>query len=247
MRPYLARAAHALAMCLPPTQRGCITHCGTPFCSKIDHGARASLSSLPDAVEPPQAVCHEPQHPCCECRRLEPLSSSRIDLRSDATSKAEQQKGAGRALMGKHVGQTREGEHNAPERAVAILGDSLDRREPTVVVRARMCVTACDQICLRDPTNNAVNHKDQDRNRQLQGELARCCGVQGRMRHLLIAPAATSRYIFMRTMALALGTFLGNTQRATHHGQERAIMKAGWCSGMYLRIFQHVSGEPYHH
>ena len=86
--------------------------------------------------------------------------------------------------MGKHVGQAREGEHDVPERAAAILGDSLDRREPTVLVRARTCVTACDQTCLRDPTNNAVNHKEQARDTRPQGELARRAGAKGRRRHL---------------------------------------------------------------
>ena len=88
-----------------------------------------------------------------------------IDLRSDARSRAEQQEGAGRALVGKHVGQSSEGEHDVPERAAAILGDSLDHREPTVVVRAPTCVTAWDKTCLRDRTFDAVNRKHQARHK----------------------------------------------------------------------------------
>ena len=151
MRPRLASAAYARATHLRSTQCGCVTPRGTPFCSKIDDGARASLSSSPDTVEPPQAACGEPQQPCYEYRRPGLLSSSMIDLRSDARSRAEEQERARRALVSKHVGQSREGERDVPERPAAILGDSLDRREPTVVVRAPTCVTACDQTCLRDP------------------------------------------------------------------------------------------------
>jgi hypothetical protein len=123
--------------------------------------------------------------------------------------------------VSKHVGQSREGERDVPECAVAILGDSLDRREPTVVVRAPTCVTACDQTCLREPTFDAVNPKHQARHKRLQGELAWRADVQGRRRHLPIARAATSRNTIMHTMALALGTFLGDTQWATHHGESK--------------------------
>ena len=230
-----------------PTQRGCVMTCGTPFCSKIDDGERTSLNSPPGTGEPPQAAYGRPQHPCCECRRPGLLSSSMMDLRSDARRRAEQQKGAGRAVVGKHVGQSREGEHDAPERTAAILGDSLDRRGPRMVDRARMCVAACDQICLREPTFDAVSHKHQDRHKRLQGELARCGGDQGRRRHLPTARAATSPNIFMHTMALALGTFLGDTQPATYHGEPRGFLKVGWCCGMYMRIFQSVSGAPHRH
>ena len=167
-----------------PTQRGCITTCGTPFCSKIDDGERTSLNSPPGTGEPPQAAYSRPQHPCCECRRPGSISSSMIDLRSDARSRAEEQERARRALVSKHVGQSREGERDVPKRAVAILGDSLDRREPTVVVRAPTCVTACDQTCLRDPTFDAVNHKHRARHKRLQGELAWRADVQDRRRHL---------------------------------------------------------------
>ena len=86
--------------------------------------------------------------------------------------------------MSKHVGQSREGERDVPKRDVAILGDSLDRREPTVVVRAPTCVTACDQTCLRDSTFDAVNRKHQARHKRLQGELAWRADVQDRRRHL---------------------------------------------------------------
>ena len=110
-----------------------------------------------------------------------------IDLQSDARSRAEQQEGAGRALVGKHVGQSREGEHDVPERAAAILGDSLDSREATMVDRACTCVTACDQTCLRDPTFDDVSWKHQALHKQLQGELAWRAGVQGRRRHLQFA------------------------------------------------------------
>ena len=103
----------------------------------------------------------------------------------------------------------------------AIPGDSLDRREPTVVVRAPTCVTACDQTCLREPTFDAVNPKHQARHRRLQGELAWRADVQGRRRHLPSARAATSRNTFVHTMALALETFLGDTQWATHHGESK--------------------------
>ena len=208
-----------------PTQRGCITTCGTPFCSKFDDGARTSLNSPPGAGEPPQTARSRPQHPCCEGRRPGPLSSSMMALRSDARSRAEQQEGSERALVGKHVGQSREGEHDVPERAAGILVDSLDRREPTMVVRACTCVTACHQTCLRDPTDDAVNCKDQARNRRMQGELAWRAGVQGERRHLQVAQAPTSPNVFMRSMALALGTFLTDTQPATRHGQQRTILK----------------------
>ena len=136
MRPRLASAAYARATHLRSTQCGRVTPCGTPFCSKIDDGERTSLNSPPGTGEPPQAAYSRPHHPCCECRRPGPLSSSMIDLRSDARSRAEQQDRAGRALVSKHVGQSSEGERDVPERAAAILGDSLDHREPTVVVRA---------------------------------------------------------------------------------------------------------------
>ena len=149
--------------------------------------------------------------------------------------------------MSKHAGQSSEGERDVPERAAAILGDSLDHREPTVVVRAPTRVTAWDQTCLRDPTFDAVIRKHQARHRRLQGELARRASVQGRRRHLQTASAATSRNIFMRTMALALRTFLGDAQPATHHGEPRGFLKVGWCCGMYMRIFQSVSGAPYRH
>ena len=151
--------------------------------------------------------------------------------------------------MSKHVGQSREGERDVPKRAAAILGDSLDRREPTVVVRAPTCVTACDQTCLRSrpETFDAVNCKHQARHGRLQGELAWRAGVQDRRRHLSIAPAATSHDMLMRMMALALGTFLRDTQPATHHGEPRGFLKVGWCCGMYMRIFQSVSGAPYRH
>ena len=86
--------------------------------------------------------------------------------------------------MGKHVGQSREGEHDAPERPAAILGDSLDSREATMVDRACTCVTACDQTCLRDPTFDAVSWMHQALHRRLQGGLAWRAGVQGRRRHL---------------------------------------------------------------
>ena len=79
----------------------------------------------------------------------------------------------------------------------------------------------------------------------MQGELARCGGDQGRRRHLPTARAATSRNIFVHTMALALGTFLGDAQPATDHGEPRGFLKVGWCCGMY--IFQSVSGAPYRH
>jgi hypothetical protein len=232
MCPRLASAAYARATHLRSTQCGCVTPRGTPFCSKFDDGARASLSSSPDTVEPPQAACGEPQQPCYEYRRPGLLSSSMIDLRSDARSRAEEQERARRALVSKHVGQSRERERDVPKRAAAILGDSLDRREPTVVVRAPTCVTACDQSCLRDSTFDAVNRKHQARHRRLQGELARRADVQGRRRHLQIAPAATSRDIFMRTMALPLGTFLGDTQPATHHGESKGFLKVVWCCGI---------------
>ena len=67
--------------------------------------------------------------------------------------------------MSKHVGQSSEGERDVPERAAAILGDSLDHREPTVVVRAPTRVTAWDQTCLRGPTFDAVNRKHQARHK----------------------------------------------------------------------------------
>ena len=86
--------------------------------------------------------------------------------------------------MSKHIGQSSEGERDVPERAAAILGDSLDRREPTVVVRAPTRVTAWDQTCLRDPTFDAVNHKHRARHKRLQGELAWRADVQDRRRHL---------------------------------------------------------------
>jgi hypothetical protein len=149
--------------------------------------------------------------------------------------------------VSKHVGQSREGERDVPECAVAILGDSLDRREPTVVVRAPTCVTACDQTCLREPTFDAVNPKHQARHKRLQGELAWRADVQDHRRHLQIASAATSRDIFMRMMALPLGTFLGDTQPATHHGESKGFLKVVWCCGMYMQIFQCVSGSPYLH
>ena len=247
MRPHLASAAYAPATHLRSTQCGRVTPRGTPFCSKFDDGAQASLSSSPDTVEPPQAACGEPQQPCYEYCRPGLLSSSMIDLRSDARSRAEEKERARRALVSKHVGQSREGERDVPKRAVAILGDSLDRREPTVVVRAPTCVTACDQTCLRDPTFDAVNHKHRARHKRLQGELARCGGDQGRRRHLPTARAATSRNIFVHTMALALGTFLGDTQPATHHGESKGFLKVVWYCGMYMQIFQCVSGSPYRH
>jgi hypothetical protein len=184
MRPRLASAAYARATHLRSTQCGCVTPRGTPFCSKIDDGARASLSSSLDTVEPPQAACGEPQQPCYEYRRPGLLSSSMIDLRSDARSRAEEQERARRALVSKHVGQSRKGERDVPKRAAAILGDSLDRREPAVVVRAPTCVTACDQTCLRDSTFDAVNCKHQARHKRLQGELAWRADVQDRRRHL---------------------------------------------------------------
>jgi hypothetical protein len=137
--------------------------------------------------------------------------------------------------VSKHIGQSSEGERDVPERAAAILGDSLDHREPTVVVRAPTRVTAWDQTCLRDPTFDAVNCKHQARHRRLQGELARRAGVQGRRRHLQTASAATSRNIFMRTMALALRTFLGDWR----------FLKVVWCCGMYMQIFQCASSSPY--
>jgi hypothetical protein len=87
----------------------------------------------------------------------------------------------------KHDGQRREGKRDVPERAAAILGDSLDSREATMVDRACTCVTVCDQTCLRDPTIDAVNRKHQAQHRRLQGELAWRAGVQGRRRHLQIA------------------------------------------------------------
>ena len=127
--------------------------------------------------------------------------------------------------MSKHVGQSSEGERDVPERAAAILGDSLDSREPTMVDRACTCVKACDQTCLRDPTIDAVNRKHQPQHRRLQGELAWRAGVQDRRRHLSIAPAATSHDMLMRMMALALGTFLRDTQPATHHGEPSEILK----------------------
>ena len=170
-----------------------------------------------------------------------------IDLRSDARSRAEEKERARRALVSKHVGQSREGERDVPKRAAAILGDSLDRREPAVVVRAPTCVTACDQTCLRDSTFDAVNRQHQTRHRRLQGELAWRAEVQGRRRQLQIASAATSRDILMRTMALPLGTFLGDTQPATHHGEPKGFLKVVWCCGMYMQIFQRVSGESHHH
>ena len=51
----------------------------------------------------------------------------------------------------------------------------------------------------------------------------------------------------MRTMASALRTFLGDTQPATHHGEPKGFLKVVWCCGMYMRIFQCVSGSPYRH
>jgi hypothetical protein len=51
----------------------------------------------------------------------------------------------------------------------------------------------------------------------------------------------------MRTMALPLGTFLGDTQPATHHGEPKGFLKVVWCCGMYMQIFQCVSGSPYRH
>ena len=149
--------------------------------------------------------------------------------------------------MRKHAGQRREGEHDVPERDAAILGSSLDSREATMVDRACTCVTACDQTCLRDPTFDAVNHKHQARHKRLQGELAWRADVQDHRRHLQIASAATSRDIFMRMMALPLGTFLGDTQPATHHGEPKGFLKVVWCCGMYMQIFQCVSGSPYRH
>ena len=75
----------------------------------------------------------------------------------------------------------------------------------------------------------------------------RCGGDQGRRRHLPTARAATSRNIFVHTMALALGTFLGDTQPATHHGESKGFLKVVWCCGMYMQIFQCGSGSPYRH
>ena len=51
----------------------------------------------------------------------------------------------------------------------------------------------------------------------------------------------------MRTMASALRTFLGDTQPATHHGEPKGFLKVVWCCGMYMQIFQRVSGESHHH
>ena len=51
----------------------------------------------------------------------------------------------------------------------------------------------------------------------------------------------------MRTMASALWTFLGDMQLATHHGEPRGFLKVVWYCGMYMQIFQSVSGSPYHH
>jgi hypothetical protein len=51
----------------------------------------------------------------------------------------------------------------------------------------------------------------------------------------------------MRMMALPLGTFLGGTQPATHHGESKGFLKVVWCCGMYMQIFQCVSGSPYLH
>ena len=48
-------------------------------------------------------------------------------------------------------------------------------------------------------------------------------------------------------MASALRTFLGDTQPATHHGEPRGFLKVVWCCGMYMQIFQRVSGESHHH
>ena len=230
-----------------PTQRGCITPCGTPFSSKIDVGARTSLSSPHGAAEPPQAACSRPQHPCCECRQPGPLSLLMMGLRSDARSRAEQQEGARRAVVGKHVGQNREGMHDVPERAAGILVDSLDRCEATMMVRACTCVTAWHQTCLRDPTFDAVSWMHQALHRRLQGGLAWRAGVQGRRRHLLIAQVHASRDVCMRTVALALWTFLRDTRPTTHHGEPRGILKVGWCCRMYMQIFQSVSGSPCHH
>ena len=149
--------------------------------------------------------------------------------------------------MKKHAGQRREGELDVPERDAAILGSSLDSREATMVDRACTCVTACDQTCLRDPTFDAVSWNHQALQRRLQGELAWRAGVQGRRRHLPSARAATSRNIFVHTMALALETFLGDTQWATHHGESKGFLKVVWCCGMYMQIFQCGSGSPYRH
>ena len=149
--------------------------------------------------------------------------------------------------MRKHAGQRREGEHDVPERDAAILGSSLDSREATMVDRACTCVTACDQTCLRDPTFDAVSCKHQALQRRLQGELAWRAGVQGRRRHLQIAPAVTSRNTITRTMALPHKSFLEDTQPATHHGERRGFLKVGRCCGIYLWTFQCGSGSPYHH
>ena len=51
----------------------------------------------------------------------------------------------------------------------------------------------------------------------------------------------------MRTMASALRTFLGDTQPATHHGEPRGFLKVVWCCGMYMQIFQRVSGRSHQH
>jgi hypothetical protein len=147
----------------------------------------------------------------------------------------------------KHAGQRREGEHDVPERDAAILGSSLDSREATMVDRACTCVTACDQTCLRDPTFDAVSWNHQALQRRLQGELAWRAGVQGRRRHLQIAPAVTSRNTITRTMALPHKSFLEDTQPATHHGERRGFLKVGRCCGIYLWTFQCGSGSPYHH
>ena len=149
--------------------------------------------------------------------------------------------------MRKHAGQRREGEHDVPERDAAILGSSLDSREATMVDRACTCVTACDQTCLRDPTFDAVSWNHQALQRRLQGELAWRAGVQGRRRHLQIAPAVTSRNTITRTMALPHKSFLEDTQPATHHGERRGFLKVGRCCGIYLWTFQCGSGSPYHH
>ena len=65
--------------------------------------------------------------------------------------------------MHEHIGQSKDGKHDLPERVAGVLADSLDHRQPTIVVRARTGVTVCGQLYLRDPPDDVLNHKDQSR------------------------------------------------------------------------------------
>jgi hypothetical protein len=88
-------------------------------------------------------------------------------------------------------------------------------------VRPRASRHAIKPVCETRHLTLSIACKHQARHGRLQGELAWRAGVQDRRRHLSIAPAATSEDMLMRMMALALGTFLRDTQPATHHGEPR--------------------------